>query len=79
VLGSEAVGKGMDFDTEIMVRLCWRGVPVVQVPVGVVYPMGNTSTSASLRDNWLVTRMHARLVMGMLVRLPSVLRNRPRP
>jgi hypothetical protein len=79
VLDSEPVGKGMDFDTDIMVRLFWRGVPVVQVPVGVVYPKGNTSNFRLYRDNWLVTRMHTRLVIGMLCRLPSILRNRPPP
>jgi len=77
VLDSEPVGKGMDFDTGIMVRLFWRGVPVVQIPVAVVYPKGNTSNFRLYRDNWLVTRMHARLVTAMLGRLPSVLRNRP--
>jgi len=79
VLDSEPVGQGMDFDTGIMVRLFWRGVPVVQIPVGVVYPKGNTSNFRLLQDNWLVTRMHARLVIGMLGRLPSILRNRPLP
>jgi glycosyltransferase involved in cell wall biosynthesis len=79
VLDSEPVGKGMDFDTGIMVRLFWRGVPVVQIPVGVVYPKGNTSNFHLYHDNWLVTRMHARLVIGMLGRLPTILRNRPLP
>ena len=77
VLDSEPVGQGMDFDTGIMVRLFWRGVPVVQIPVGVVYPHGNTSNFRLYHDNWLVTRMHARLVIGMFGRLPSILRNRP--
>jgi GT2 family glycosyltransferase len=79
VLDSEPVGKGMDFDTGIMVRLFWRGVPVVQIRVGVVYPKGNTSNFRLYHDNWLVTRMHASLVVGMLGRLPSILRNRPPP
>jgi glycosyltransferase involved in cell wall biosynthesis len=79
VLDSEPVGTGMDFDTGIMVRLFWRGVPVVQIPVAVVYPKGNTSNFRLYRDNWLVTRMHARLVITMLGRLPSILRNRPQP
>jgi glycosyltransferase involved in cell wall biosynthesis len=79
VLDSEPVGKGMDFDTGIMVRLFWRGVPVVQIPVRVVYPTGNTSNFRLFHDNWLVTRMHARLVIGMLGRLPSIVRKRPPP
>src|SRR5262249_41031442 len=43
VLDTETVGQRMDFDPEIMVRLFWRGVPVVQIPVSVSYPKGNAS------------------------------------
>jgi predicted LPLAT superfamily acyltransferase len=77
VLDSETVGRRMDFDPEIMVRLFWRGVPVVHVPVSVAYPEGNTSNFRMLQDNVLITRMHTRLVFTMLLRLPSILRNRP--
>jgi predicted LPLAT superfamily acyltransferase len=77
VLDSETVGRRMDFDTEIMVRLFWRGVPVVHVPVPVVYPEGNKSNFRLFRDNVLITLMHTRLVFTMLVRLRSILRNRP--
>jgi predicted LPLAT superfamily acyltransferase/glycosyltransferase involved in cell wall biosynthesis len=77
VLDSETVGRRMDFDPEIMVRLFWRGVPVVHIPVSVAYPEGNTSNFRILQDNVLITRMHTRLVFTMLLRLPSILRNRP--
>src|SRR5262245_40626786 len=77
VLDSETVGRRMDFDPEIMVRLFWRGVPVVHVPVTVAYPEGNTSNFRLLQDNVLITRMHTRLVFTMLLRLPSILRHRP--
>jgi glycosyltransferase involved in cell wall biosynthesis len=77
VLDSETVGRRMDFDPEIMVRLFWRGVPVVQVPVTVTYPEANISNFRIFRDNMLITRMHTRLVLTMLRRLPSILRNRP--
>jgi hypothetical protein len=77
VLDSEPVGNGMDFDTGIMVRLFWRRVPVLQIPVGVVYPKTNASNFRLYRDNWVMIRMHARLVFEMFGRLPSLLRNRP--
>ncbi|NUB05966.1 glycosyltransferase family 2 protein [Azospirillum sp. Vi22] len=77
VLDSERIGTRMDFDPEIVVRLFWRGVPLIHIPVRVVYPEGNTSNFNLLRDNVLLTRMHTRLVLTMLLRLPSVLRNRP--
>jgi predicted LPLAT superfamily acyltransferase len=78
VLDSERVGRHMDFDPEIMVRLSWRGVPVVHVPVRVIYPKGNISNFRVFDDNLLITRMHFRLVITMIWRLPSILRNRSR-
>ncbi len=78
LLTTERVGQRMDFDTEIMVRLFWRGTPVVMIPVRVTYPPGNTSNFAMMRDNWRITCMHTRLVLTMLVRFPSILgRRRP--
>jgi predicted LPLAT superfamily acyltransferase len=77
VLDSETVGRRMDFDPEIMVRLFWRGVPIVHVPVTVSYPEGNISNFQIFHDNALITLMHTRLVFTMLGRLPSILRNRP--
>jgi predicted LPLAT superfamily acyltransferase len=77
VLDSGKVGRRMDFDPEIMVRLFWRGVPVAHVPVRVAYPEGNISNFRIFNDNVLITRMHAKLVFTMLWQLPSILRNRP--
>lgn len=78
VLREERVGSYMDFDTEIMVRMHWRGTPVVHTPVRVTYPPGNTSNFRLLRDNWLITCMHARLFFGMLARFPVLLGRRLR-
>ena len=77
VLDREKVGRRMDFDIEIMVRLFWRGVPVVHVPVTVIYPERNISNFRIVKDNLLITWMHTKLVFTMLLRLPSILRNRP--
>ncbi|WP_340149193.1 glycosyltransferase [uncultured Sneathiella sp.] len=76
VIESERVGHYMDFDTEIMVRMNWRGTPVRMLPIHVTYPEDNTSNFRLGADNWLITRMHTRLVFGMLLRLPQILRNR---
>jgi predicted LPLAT superfamily acyltransferase len=78
LLDTERVGQHMDFDPEIMVRLFWRGTPVIQLPVRVIYPEDNTSNFRMLRDNCLISWMHTRLVLEMIVRLPRILRNRPR-
>jgi predicted LPLAT superfamily acyltransferase/glycosyltransferase involved in cell wall biosynthesis len=76
LLTEERVGRHMDFDIEILVRMFWRGVPIVQEPVVVRYPEGNTSNFETIADNWRITCMHTRLVLTMLVRLPRILRNR---
>jgi predicted LPLAT superfamily acyltransferase len=77
LLAAERVGARMDFDTDIMVRLFWRGVAPVMVPVRVTYPPENTSNFDVVRDNVRISWMHTRLVLTMLARLPSILRHRP--
>jgi predicted LPLAT superfamily acyltransferase len=79
LLDADQLGTGMDFDTEIMVRLFWRGVAPLMVPVRVSYPPDNTSNFRMARDNWRITRMHTRLVLTLMVRLPDILRHRPPP
>lgn len=71
------IGRRMDFDTEILVRLFWIGTPVLGVPVRVIYPPGNLSNFDYLRDNVRITWMHTRLVVTMLLTLPRILVNRP--
>jgi hypothetical protein len=70
VIDSERPGTRMDFDTELLVRLHWRGVPVVNKPTPVTYPQGGVSHFRLWRDNWLISCMHARLFFGMLRRAP---------
>jgi predicted LPLAT superfamily acyltransferase len=70
------LGRRMDFDIEVFVRLIWAGVPVFFVPVRVVYPERNISNFDLVRDNWLITVMHARLVLAMPSRLLEILRIR---
>lgn len=77
LIDSERIGAGMDFDTEVLVRLHWRGVAVLSMPVKVIYPEGNTSNFDVLRDNWRISAMHTRLALTMLVRIPLILANRP--
>lgn len=63
------LGRRMDFDPEILVRLYWDGVDIIPVPTRVVYPEGGTSHFRLWLDNWLITRMHTRLVFGMIWRV----------
>ncbi|HEY4093729.1 MAG TPA: glycosyltransferase family 2 protein [Luteibacter sp.] len=63
----------MDFDTEIAVRLYWRGVPVRNVATRVIYPENGLSHFRMWRDNARITAMHTRLLLGMLPRAPRLL------
>ncbi|WP_448207158.1 glycosyltransferase family 2 protein [Azospirillum sp. sgz302134] len=78
LVSGERLGRRMDFDTEVMVRLFWSGTPVAELPVRVTYPPDNTSNFKLLRDNVQISLMHTRLVCTMLLRLPRILANRPR-
>jgi glycosyltransferase involved in cell wall biosynthesis len=68
--------RRFDFDTEVAVRVCWRGVPVLNVPTPVRYisaAEGGVSQFRYVRDNALLTWMHARLMAGFALRLPLLL------
>ena len=70
---STPLGRRMDFDIEIFVRLDWVGVPIIAMPTGVRYPEGGASHFRLWLDNVLITRVHTMLVFGMLRRAPQLL------
>lgn len=70
------IGQRMDFDTEIMVRLYWRGTPSRFIPTRVTYPLDGISHFDALHDNLRISWMHTRLFFGMLPRIPSLLKKR---
>lgn len=76
VLARDRIGQRMEFDTEIMVRMFWRGTPVHMCPVKVIYPPGNTSNFDVVADNWRISKMHTRLVCILVLRLPLFLLRR---
>lgn len=69
-------GRRMDFDSEIIVRMFWAGVPVVNLPTAVRYPDDGVSHFALWADNVRISVMHTRLFFGMLWRLPQLLARR---
>ena len=71
-----AIAQRMDFDIDIIVRLHWQGVPMLWLPTEVSYPSGGISHFRSVQDNALISRTHARLFFGMLIRLPGLLAKR---
>jgi glycosyltransferase involved in cell wall biosynthesis len=68
-----SIGKRMDFDPEIAVRLVWGGTEVVNLPTKVTYPTDGVSHFDVLWDNVRISGMHTRLFFGMLLRLPKLL------
>lgn len=78
VIEAENPGRHMEFDSEILIRLHWRGVPMINLPTRVRYPSDGISHFRLWRDNVLITGMHARLLAGMLWRLPRLLARRMR-
>jgi len=68
--------RRFDFDTEVAVRLCWRGIRPINIATPVKYLRpedGGVSHFNYLRDNVLLTGMHTRLFFGFLLRLPLLL------
>ena len=68
-----SIGRRMDFDPEIAVRMVWRGTKVVNIPTKVTYPTDGVSHFDVLWDNVRISGMHTRLFFGMLWRLPRLL------
>ena len=73
LIDSTRLGRRMDFDPEVLVRLQWRGVEMVNVPTRVTYPRDGVSHFRYGFDNVLIVAMYARLFFGMLLRSPLLL------
>ena len=71
--------RRFDFDAEAVVRLTWRGMPVVNLPAPVLYfsaEEGGVSHFNYWRDNVLLTSMYLRLLAGFVIRLPLLIARR---
>ena len=82
VFSETGFARRFDFDPEVAVRMCWKGVPVINLKTPVRYltaEEGGISQFRYLRDNTLLTGMHIRLFIGFLLRLPVLLPRRKNP
>jgi hypothetical protein len=71
--------RRFDFDPEAAVRLCWRGLRLINMDAPIRYfrpEEGGVSHFRYFRDNALLTWMHIRLFFGFLWRLPLLVRRR---
>lgn len=67
-----AGGRGYDFESEILVRAARRGVPIVEVPVRVIYP-----PRAERVSHFHVVRDPARIVVRLVHTALTVRRKAP--
>ena len=71
--------RGFDVETRLAVRLCWGGVPAVNLETPVRYrtrASGGISHYRYVRDNLLMVRTHAALLAGAAIRYPSLMLRR---
>jgi glycosyltransferase involved in cell wall biosynthesis len=73
LLESTVIAQGMDFDIDIIVKLYWQGLHVINIPTHVSYPVDGVSHFNMLKDNVLITMKHTQLFFGMLIRSPNLL------
>ncbi len=76
ILASGRAGRKFDFDTVLAVRLTWAGLPCINIPAAVSYPPtseGGVTHFRYLRDNLLLIRAHARLLLEWPLHLPKLI------
>ena len=69
----QKLGQRMNFDIEVLVRLYWAGLEIINLPTPVSYPADSISHFRGWLDNYLISRLHATLFFGMLVRSPMLI------
>jgi glycosyltransferase involved in cell wall biosynthesis len=79
IIDRSRLGRRMAFDPEILVRAVWKKIRLVYIPIRVNYPADGKSHFHYIRDNLEISWMHARLLFGMLLRLPKLVRHRFEP
>lgn len=68
--------RRFDFDPEAAVRLCWSGIQPINIKAPVRYfskEEGGVSHFQYFRDNKLLTWMHTRLMVEMVLRSPALI------
>jgi len=76
LLDRTRLGEHMEFDPQLVIELCWRDLPVLNLPTRVVYDHEGLSHFDFVRDNLRLIGVYTRAVGGMLLRLPHLLMRR---
>ncbi len=73
LIQSTLIGQRMDFDIDMVVRLYWQGVDIINLPTDVHYPIDGVSHFNMFQDNLLISKKHTQLFFCMLIRFPKLL------
>jgi glycosyltransferase involved in cell wall biosynthesis len=74
LLDHTSVGRRMNFDTDILVRLYWSGLNISQISTEVTYLDDVPSHFDMFADNIRISLMHSRLFFGMIARAPGLIK-----
>ncbi|GLS83169.1 glycosyltransferase family 2 protein [Paraferrimonas haliotis] len=74
LISTVKLGRRMDFDIEILVRLYWQGLDIQFLPIAVHYPEDGVSHFDALWDNVKISWLHTRLITQMLFKSPTLIR-----
>ena len=66
----------MGFDIEIIVKLYWAGIEIINQKTTINYPENGVSHFRMFKDNLEISKVHCRLFFGMLKRIFSLLKRR---
>jgi len=78
VVDRDRIGRRMDFDVELLVKLVWREYELRWIPTRVSYPTDGVSHYRLFRDNLWMAGMHVRLLLGAAWRAPRIVGRRLR-
>lgn len=82
VMSNTMWARHYDFDHEVLVKMVWMGVPVVNRCAPVRYvdkDAGGVSHFNYLRDNIRLVGLHIRLIPQMLIHLSAIIKGRSVP
>ena len=81
VMRSIKGGRRFDFDTQLAVRLYWKGIPPLNLDTPVTYKkktQGGVTHFKYVRDNLLLVYVHTQLALIAFTMIPKLLRLRSR-
>jgi hypothetical protein len=73
LISSTSISQGMAYDIDIVVRLYWQGVDAINMSTAVHYPVDGVSHFKLWHDNFMISKTHAKLFFGMLIRIPQLI------